>query len=76
MWNSLIDMFHNNNDHKNMVLKDNLRKINMEKGNMIQKYLTKFNQCRDEFGSVGITVAQDDLVSLDLLGLPKRWQRY
>jgi hypothetical protein len=48
----------------------------MEKGDSIPKYLTKFVQCRDELGSVGITVVVDDLVSLALLGLPKSWHSY
>ena len=48
----------------------------MEKGDNILKYLTKFVQCRDELGSVGITVADGDLVSLPLLGLPKSWHSY
>ena len=48
----------------------------MEKGDNIQKYLTKFVQCRDELGSVGITVVDDDLVSLALLGLLKSWHSY
>jgi hypothetical protein len=48
----------------------------MEKGDTIPKYLTKFVQCRDELGSVGITVPDDDLVSLALLGLPKSWHSY
>ena len=48
----------------------------MEKGDNIHKYLTKFVQHRDELGSVGIMVANDDLVSLALLGLPKSWHSY
>ena len=40
------------------------------------KYLTKFTQCRDELGSVGVTVDDEDLVSLALLGLPKSWHSY
>ncbi len=40
------------------------------------KYLTKFTQCRDELGSVGVTVNDEDLVSLALLGLPKSWHSY
>ena len=48
----------------------------MEKGNSMQKYLTKFVQFRDELGSVGINVVDDDLVSLALLGLPKSWHSY
>ena len=54
-----------------MVLKDKLRKINMEKGDTIPKYLKKFTQCRDELGSVGVKISQEDLVILTLLGLPK-----
>ena len=48
----------------------------MEKGDIIPKYLTKFVQCWDELGSVGIIVADDDLVSLALLRLPKSWHSY
>jgi hypothetical protein len=76
MWNALTDLFQNSNDHRKLVLKDKLRKIKMEKGDSIPKYLTKFVQCRDEMGSVGITVVDDDLVRLALLGLPKSWHSY
>ena len=58
------------------MLKDKIRKIKMEKGDTIPKYLTKFDQYRDEMGSVGITVIDDYLVSLALLGLPKSWHSY
>jgi hypothetical protein len=76
MWKDLTYLFQNNNDHRKLALKDKLRKIKMEKGDSIPKYLTKFVQCRDEMGSVGITVIDDDLVSLALLGLPKSWHSY
>jgi hypothetical protein len=76
MWKFLTEMFQNNNDHRKLVLKDKLRKIKMEKGDSIPKYLTKFVQCKYELGSVGITVVVDDLVSLALLGLPKSWHSY
>ena len=58
------------------MLKDKLKKIKMEKGDSITKYITKFVQCRDELGSIGIIVADDDLVSLALLKLPKSWHSY
>ena len=51
-------------------------KMKMEKGDTIMIYLTKCVQCRDELGSVKITFANDDLVSLALLGLPKSWHSY
>jgi hypothetical protein len=76
MWKVLIDLFQNNSDHRKLALKDKLRKIKMEKGDTIPKYLTKFVQCQDELGSVGITVTADDLVSLALLGIPKSWHSY
>jgi hypothetical protein len=76
MWNTLTDLFQNNNDHRKLVLKDKLRKIKMEKGDSITKYLTKFVQCWDELGSVGITIDDDDFVRFSLLGLPKNWHSY
>ena len=74
MWKALTDIFQSNNDHGKLALKDKLRKIKMEKGDSIPKYLTKFFQCRDELGSMGIAVADDDLVSLSLLELLKSWK--
>jgi hypothetical protein len=76
MWKVLTELFQNSSDHRKLVLKDKLMKIKMEKGDTIPKYLTKFFQCRDELGSVGITVVADDLVSLALLGLSKSWHSY
>jgi hypothetical protein len=76
MWKVLIDLFQNSSDHRKLVLKDKLRKIKMEKGNIIPKYLMKFVQCQDNLGSVGITIAGNYLVSLVLLGLPKSWHSY
>jgi len=48
----------------------------MDKGKTIPKYLTKFTHYNDELGSVGIPVLEDDMVSIDLLGLPKSWNSY
>ena len=58
------------------MLKDKLRNIKCEKGDSIPKYLMRFTQCRDELVSVGVTVDDEDLVSLALLGLPKSWHSY
>jgi len=43
---------------------------------MISTYLNKLTTCRDELGSVGITTADADMVSLSLLDLPKSWHNY
>ena len=75
MWKALTDMFQSSSDHRKLALKYKL-KIKMEKGDIILKYLNKFFQCRDELGSVEITITDDDLVSLALLCLPKSWHSY
>lgn len=76
MWKTLTDLFQNSSDHRKLALKDKLRKIKMEKGDSIKKYLTNFTHCQDELGSVGITIVEDDMVSLALVGLPKIWYSY
>ena len=43
----------------------------MEKGETIPKYLTKFIECRDELGNVGIMVVEDDMVSLSFLRIQR-----
>ena len=76
MWKDLTDLFQSSNDHRKLALKDKLRKIKMDKGDNFPKYLMKFALCRDELGSVGIIVVDDDFVSLALLGLLKCWHSY
>eukprot|EP00253_Pinus_taeda_P013570 PITA_13570 len=76
MWKPLTELFQSKSDQRKLAVKDKLRKIKCEKGDNIPKYLTKFTQCRDELGSVGVTIDDEDLVSLDLLGLPKSWHSY
>ena len=71
MWKALTNLFQSKSDQRKLALKDKLRNIKMEKGDSITKYLTKFTQCRDELGSVGVTVEEEDMVDLALLGLPK-----
>ena len=76
MWKALTDLFQSNNDQRKLALKDKLKNIKCEKGDSMPKYLMKFTQCRDELGSVGVIVDDEDLVSLALLGLPKSWHSY
>ena len=71
MWKTLKDLYQNNNDQRKLALNDKLRKIKCEKGDMISTYLNKLTTYRDELGSVGIVIADDDMVSLALLDLPK-----
>jgi len=56
MWKALIDLFQKSSDYRKLALKDKLRKIKMEKGDTIPKYLNNFTQCQDELGSVGVIV--------------------
>ena len=76
IWKTLKDLYQNSSDQRKLALKDKLRKIKMEIGETIRKYLTKFTQFHDELGSVGITVVKDDMVILALLELPKSWHSY
>ena len=39
MWKDLTDLFQSNKDHRKLALKDKLRKIKMEKGETMLKYL-------------------------------------
>jgi len=71
MWKTLKDLYQNNSDQRKLALKDKLRKIKCEKGDMISTYLNKLTTYRDELGCVGIMIADDDIVSISLLGIPK-----
>ena len=56
MWKYLTDFFQSKSDQRKLSHKDKLRKIKMEKNDTISVYLTKFVHCRDELGSVGVSV--------------------
>lgn len=70
-WKKITEIFENIYDSRKMTLKNKVRKINMEKNDSILNFLTKFTQICDELGEVGVTIAKDDMVRLDLLSLPK-----
>eukprot|EP00253_Pinus_taeda_P029161 PITA_29161 len=76
MWKTLKDLYQNNSDQRKLMLNDKLRRIKMEKGDSISTYLNKLTNSRDEHGSVGITIFDDHMVSLALLGLLKSWNSY
>ena len=59
MWKDLTDIFQSSSEHRKLALRDKLRKIKMEKGDSIPKYLMKFVHCKDELGSVGVTVDEE-----------------
>jgi len=71
MWKTLTELFQSKSDQRKLALKDKLRNIRCENGDSMPQYLTKFTQCQDELGSVGVTVEDEDMVSLALLGLLK-----
>jgi len=76
MWKEFIHLFQSKSDQRKLALKDKLRNIKCENGDSMPRYLTKFTQCRDELGSVGVTIDDEDLVSLALLGLLRSWHSY
>eukprot|EP00253_Pinus_taeda_P026930 PITA_26930 len=61
MWKTLKDLYQNSTDQRKLALKDKLQKIKCEKDDTISMYLNKLTSCRDEFGSVGIVTADDDM---------------
>eukprot|EP00253_Pinus_taeda_P005652 PITA_05652 len=61
MWKALTELFQSKSDQRKLALKDKLRNIKCENGDSMPKYLTKFTQCQDELGSVGVTVNDEEL---------------
>eukprot|EP00253_Pinus_taeda_P025074 PITA_25074 len=61
MWKSLTELFQSKSDQRKLALKDKLRNIKCDKGENMPKYLTKFTQCQDQLGSVGVTINDEDL---------------
>lgn len=76
IWKALIELFENSSDHRNLALKDKIQSIKMQKNDTIPQYLSRFTQCFEELGKVCVTILEDDLVSVALMGLPKSWQNY
>ena len=53
-----VEVFDRLFPNQKLALKGKLRKIKMEKGDSIPKYLTKFVHCKDELGSVGVKIGR------------------
>jgi hypothetical protein len=76
IWKVLMDLFQKKMTIGNWHSKINSGRSRWRRETPFQKYLMKSIQCQDDLGSVGITIATDDLVSLALPGLPKNWHSY
>jgi len=48
----------------------------MYKNDFTLQYLRRFTQVHDELAGVGVTLSNDDLVRISLVGLPKSWHNY
>eukprot|EP00253_Pinus_taeda_P005175 PITA_05175 len=75
MWKALKDLLQSKSDQRKLALKDKLRNIKCEKGDSMPKFLKKFTQCGDELGSVGVTVNDEDLDSVNGREKLPRWER-
>lgn len=56
MWKNLSDMFERNSNDQKHCLNKKFRNIQIGKDEPIVTYLSRFDQVRDELGSVGETV--------------------
>jgi hypothetical protein len=69
LWNNLKAKFADSNKQNIMQLKANLQRI--KKGNdFIEKYLEKIKDARDALSTVGVQMADEDIVVSTLEGLP------
>jgi len=64
MWQVLIDLFQNSSDHRKLALMDKLLNVKMQRIETISQYLGRFIQYCDELGQVGVTIEEEDLVTL------------
>eukprot|EP00253_Pinus_taeda_P011899 PITA_11899 len=61
IWKKLKGLYKNSSDQRKLALKDKLGKIKCEKGDTISMFLNKLTNYKDEFASVGIMTANDDM---------------
>ena len=71
MWEALKILFESSSDVRKMALRDKLKRIQMNKIEIVVHYLSKFTRVRDELGGVGYIVPPSEIVSLSLLSIPK-----
>jgi len=76
MWKTLTYLFKRNGDSKNLVLKDKLRNIQIQKNETIVQYPSRFTQVRDQVGEVGDAMPSYEVVSLEVLGVSKSSHNY
>ena len=64
----MTDLFENNNDQRKLALKDKLQSIKMQKIESIPQYRSKFTQCHDELGGIGVKVSRRKFDSSSFIG--------
>ena len=73
MWDTLKQLFEENNENQKIALKEKLHNVNMTKDESVTSYVTHVAQVKDELAIVGETISDLELVRITLNGFTKKW---
>lgn len=76
MYDTLRNLFENENSSRILALKDQLRQSKFEKDDSISTYFVKLAQIRDQLAAIGETIPDRDMVLTAMAGLPPDWALY
>ena len=70
MYDKIADMYEINNLNEIITLKDQLKEMKMNKGEVVQSYIMMISRHRDQLQRVGENVPDRELVVVTLRGIP------
>ena len=73
MWTALTNLYQSSNKNQKMVLREKLKRIQINKDENMTTYLTRITQVHDELGSIEEVINIVDLVPTSLNGVKKIW---
>jgi transposase InsO family protein len=76
MFDALTRLYEGNNINRKMNLRTQLKNTRMQKGEMIQEYLSRISEFKEQLEAIGNTINEDELIMTALNGLTRSWDDF
>ena len=76
VYDALKNMFKGKNINQNMTLSNQLKNVKIQNSELVQPYLTRVSQIKEQLEVVEENAAEGDIVMTSLNGLPRSWDSF
>jgi hypothetical protein len=76
MYDALVGLYQSGNASRKLILRHQLRSVEMSKSDTVASYLMRITQIRDQLVAIGEAVDDTELVNVALNGFPGSWEPF